>query len=151
MAESTPQEQQAPQVVSEALLEAVDSLLETAPCECSHKRRYEAGEHLSHCYLFDLNIARAALSQPAPAVQASAHIAEQAVVGNVWRLVALRVAFNKFPAMPPPEAYDWSPQQLSDWMMNLPQLAYAASPQAAQPTSATGAATVNNDSFSGNS
>lgn len=40
------------------LLEAVDTLLETAPCDCSHKRRYERGEHLSGCYLFDLNHAR---------------------------------------------------------------------------------------------
>lgn len=44
-----------------ALLEAVDTLLETAPCECSDKRRYERGEHLTGCYLFDLNIARAAM------------------------------------------------------------------------------------------
>lgn len=40
------------------LLEAVDSVLETAPCDCSHKRRYEDGEHMSGCYLFDLNIER---------------------------------------------------------------------------------------------
>ena len=43
---------------SAALLEAVDTILETAPCDCSYKRRYEDGEHLSGCYLFDLNHAR---------------------------------------------------------------------------------------------
>jgi hypothetical protein len=46
------------EVLPSALLEAVDTLLETAPCDCSHKRRYEKGEHMSHCHLFDLNIAR---------------------------------------------------------------------------------------------
>jgi hypothetical protein len=46
------------EVIPSALLEAVDTLLETAPCDCSHKRRHEKGEHMSHCYLFDLNIVR---------------------------------------------------------------------------------------------
>lgn len=41
-----------------ALIEAVDTLLESAPCECPHRMREERGEHLSHCYLFDLNVAR---------------------------------------------------------------------------------------------
>lgn len=40
-----------------ALLEAVSDYLETCPCECSDKRRYEDGEHLSSCHLFDLSIA----------------------------------------------------------------------------------------------
>jgi hypothetical protein len=36
----------------------------------------------------------------------------------VWKLVAMRVAYNKFTAVPPPDAADqWSPQQLCDWMM----------------------------------
>lgn len=43
-----------------ALIEAVDTLLESAPCECPHRMREERGEHLSHCYLFDLNVARSA-------------------------------------------------------------------------------------------
>lgn len=41
-----------------ALIEAVDTLLESAPCDCPHRMREERGEHLSHCYLFDLNVAR---------------------------------------------------------------------------------------------
>lgn len=49
------------------LSEAVDEFLETAPCECSYKRRHEDGEHLSGCYLFDLNLAAlAARATPAP-------------------------------------------------------------------------------------
>lgn len=51
------------------LLEAVDSVLETAPCECSHKQRYEIGGHKSYCFLFDLDIARnkCGASLPPPA------------------------------------------------------------------------------------
>lgn len=45
------------------LIEAVDTLLDTAPCDCSDKRRFEKGEHLSHCYLFDLNVSRLATKQ----------------------------------------------------------------------------------------
>lgn len=41
-----------------ALIEAVDTLLESAPCDCPHRMREERGEHLSHCYLFDLNVVR---------------------------------------------------------------------------------------------
>lgn len=44
--------------VPTALVEAVDTLLECAPCECPHRMREKQGEHFSHCYLFDLNVAR---------------------------------------------------------------------------------------------
>jgi len=45
-----------------ALLEAVDSMLDTAPCECGDRRRFDKGEHLSGCYLFDINIARTSMA-----------------------------------------------------------------------------------------
>lgn len=54
------------------LVEAVDDVLEKAPCDCSHKMRYENGEHLSSCYLFDLNIASLkANSTPQPTTDIS--------------------------------------------------------------------------------
>lgn len=55
-----------PAAPTDALLEAVDAVLEQAPCECSDKRRYDRGEHLSGCYLFDLNIARNAMLAVSP-------------------------------------------------------------------------------------
>lgn len=48
------------------LLEAVDEVLETAPCECSHKQRYEIGGHKSFCFLFDLDFARNAMLKASP-------------------------------------------------------------------------------------
>ena len=45
----------------EALIEAVDRVLDEGPCDCSDHHRYEKGEHLSGCYLFDLNAERARL------------------------------------------------------------------------------------------
>lgn len=38
------------------LLEAVRIALDTAPCDCPRRMREEHGEHLSGCFLFDLNI-----------------------------------------------------------------------------------------------
>lgn len=38
------------------LLEAVDYVLNQAPCDCPHSMRFERGEHMSGCYLFDLNV-----------------------------------------------------------------------------------------------
>jgi len=66
---SKPVQAEAP---SSALIEAVDTLLDTAPCDCSDKRRFEKGEHLSHCYLFDLNVSRLATKQAeAPTLEES--------------------------------------------------------------------------------
>jgi len=48
------------------------------------------------------------------------HLAEQAVIGNAWRLAALRVGANKFQQMPPVGYYDWSPQEWCDWVMAQP-------------------------------
>lgn len=75
------------------LMEAVSDLLETAPCECSHKRRYEDGEHMSGCYLFDLNLAHLAAfraAQPSPtmtdAIAAGEPTDEQihAIYNSIW-------------------------------------------------------------------
>jgi len=41
----------------EALAETVDRVLQEAPCDCGHKRRYEDDEHLSGCWMFDLHAA----------------------------------------------------------------------------------------------
>jgi hypothetical protein len=41
-----------------ALLEAVDTILDEAPCDCPHSMRFDRGDHMSGCYLFDLNITR---------------------------------------------------------------------------------------------
>ena len=48
---------------NQALVEAANNLLEQAPCDCSHKRRFDDGEHMSGCYLFDLNLAAIAAAQ----------------------------------------------------------------------------------------
>jgi hypothetical protein len=45
------------------------------------------------------------------------HIIDNANLMAAWKSVALRVAFNKFANMPPPEAQEWSPQQVADWLM----------------------------------
>jgi len=37
------------------LMEAVDYTLSQAPCDCPQAMRFERGEHMSGCYLFDLN------------------------------------------------------------------------------------------------
>ena len=58
---------------NEELLEAVDAMLECAPCDCSDKRRYEQGEHLSSCYLFDLNIARSRMLAPPQSADDQTH------------------------------------------------------------------------------
>lgn len=52
-----------------ALLEAVYYALNQAPCDCRHSMRFERGEHMSGCYLFDLNVEYA---KTAPAVSAPA-------------------------------------------------------------------------------
>lgn len=58
-------------LVPNAYIEAAEDVLQRAPCECSHKRRYEDGEHLSGCHLFDLNIASVELQlSPQPDIVA---------------------------------------------------------------------------------
>ena len=53
------------------LMEAVDNVLTLAHCECPHSMRFDRGEHMSGCYLFDLNLAYIAAPSPAaPAQQA---------------------------------------------------------------------------------
>lgn len=59
------------------LIEAVDTLLEQALCDCPDKMRHDRGEHLSGCHLFDLNLARAAMLAARPA-----HVPE-AGCGNI--------------------------------------------------------------------
>lgn len=81
-----------------ALLEAVDTLLDEAPCNCSHKRRFEDGEHVAGCYLFDLNLARLATQPPAipaaPAVQASGEVVEREAL--VYAKQLAQSLFNKY-------------------------------------------------------
>jgi len=38
-----------------SLVEAVETVLNEAPCDCPNKMRFERGDHLSGCHLFDLN------------------------------------------------------------------------------------------------
>jgi hypothetical protein len=43
-------------------IDIVDDVLNKAYCECGESRRFDKGEHLSSCALFDLNIERNKLS-----------------------------------------------------------------------------------------
>lgn len=53
-------------------IKAAEDVLEKTPCDCSDRRRYEHGAHLSGCHLFDLNAAhrrmRSAPTAPAPSL-----------------------------------------------------------------------------------
>jgi hypothetical protein len=62
--------------VPQGLIEAVDRVLEEAHCDCPQRLRFDDGQHLSGCPLFDLNVARLAMLAAAPppaAPQAEAH------------------------------------------------------------------------------
>lgn len=80
---------------------AINDVLESAPCACSDKRRYDRGEHLSGCYLFDLNLASAATSA-APKAQPSQALPEG------W--VPLRIEYE--PGYPEDVAF--GPQRMMD-------------------------------------
>jgi hypothetical protein len=56
------------------LMEAVDNVLTLAECECPHSMRFDRGEHMSGCYLFDLNLAYIAAPPAAPAQQADTSV-----------------------------------------------------------------------------
>ena len=45
------------------LIEAVDTLLNEALCDCPDRMKHERGEHLSGCHLFDVNEARLRMTQ----------------------------------------------------------------------------------------
>jgi hypothetical protein len=52
--------------VPQGLIEAVDRVLEEAHCDCPQRLRFDDGQHLSGCPLFDLNVARLAMLDAAP-------------------------------------------------------------------------------------
>ena len=52
--------------VPQGLIEAVDRVLEEAHCDCPHRLRFDDGQHLSGCPLFDLNVARLDMLAAAP-------------------------------------------------------------------------------------
>ena len=51
------------------LIEAVDTLLNEALCDCPDRMKHEHGEHLSGCHLFDLNEARLRMTKRTEPVQ----------------------------------------------------------------------------------
>lgn len=78
------------------LVEAVDRVLAEAPCECGERLRFDRGEHLSGCYLFDLNEARnRASASAAPVAQPVGRMSRATMVlgsGAGYKEVAFRFA-----------------------------------------------------------
>lgn len=96
--------------VPQGLIEAVDRVLEEAHCDCPQRLRFDDGQHLSGCPLFDLNVARLAMLAAAPPQPAACpHIRSSGTGDHATNWCALN-------GPPPAEPSDAMPTEFADWL-----------------------------------